>query len=140
MDVEWGRRWQDDWFVTGDAACRDEDGYLWFVGRNDDVIVTSGMNVGPFEIESALVAHPSVAEAAAIGVPDPRKGRAVRAYVALRGGLTGTPELAAALQALVRERIGRHAAPRDVEFVASLPRTESGKIQRALLRGRAEAS
>jgi acetyl-CoA synthetase len=139
MDAEWARRWQDDWFVTGDAAYRDEDGYLWFVGRNDDVIVTSGMNVGPFEVESALVSHASVAEAAAIGVPDARKGHAVRAYVALRAGLTGSPELAAELQTLVRERIGRHAAPRDVEFVASLPRTESGKIQRALLRGQAVA-
>jgi acetyl-CoA synthetase len=139
MDAEWARRWQDDWFVTGDAAFRDADGYLWFVGRQDDVIVTSGMNVGPFEVESALVAHPSVAEAAAVGVPDARKGHAVRAYVALRSGEAGTPELAAALQAFVRDRVGRHAAPRDVEFVTSLPRTESGKIQRALLRRRAGA-
>jgi acetyl-CoA synthetase len=97
------------------------------------------MNVGPFEVESALVAHPSVAEAAAVGVPDARKGHAVRAYVALRSGEAGTPELAAALQAFVRDRVGRHAAPRDVEFVTSLPRTESGKIQRALLRRRAGA-
>jgi acetyl-CoA synthetase len=138
MDAEWARRWQDDWFITGDAASRDDEGYLWFVGRNDDVIVTSGTNVGPFEIESVLVSHTDVAEAAVVGVADERKGKAVRAYVALRGGLTGTPELARALQALVRERIGRHAAPRDVEFVSSLPRTESGKIQRALLRQQAE--
>jgi acetyl-CoA synthetase len=134
MDAEWARRWMDDWFVTGDVACRDEEGYLSFVGRQDDVIVSAGMNIGPFEVESALVSHASVAEAAVVAVPDGRRGQAVRAYVALRGGLTGTPELAAALQMLVRERIGRHAAPREVEFVASLPRTESGKIQRALLR------
>lgn len=137
MDAEWSRRWRDEWFVTGDAAWRDEDGYLWFVGRQDDVIVTSGMNVGPFEVESALVSHPAVAEAAVVAVPDPRKGQAVRAYVALRGGQAGTPDLAAALQAFVRERVGRHAAPREVEFVAALPRTESGKIQRALLRRQA---
>jgi acetyl-CoA synthetase len=138
MDADWARRWHDDWFITGDAASRDEDGYLWFVGRNDDVIVTSGMNVGPFEIESVLVSHADVAEAAVVGVADERKGKVIRAYVTLRGGLTGTPALAGALQTLVRERIGRHAAPRDVQFVASLPRTESGKIQRALLRQRSE--
>jgi acetyl-CoA synthetase len=137
MDAEWASRWQDDWFVTGDSAFRDEDGYLWFVGRHDDVIVSSGMNVGPFEVESVLVSHDSVAEAAVVAVPDARKGHAVRAYVSLRSGATGTPDLAAALQALVRERIGRHAAPREIEFVVSLPRTESGKIQRALLRRRA---
>jgi acetyl-CoA synthetase len=139
MDAAWAARWRDDWFVTGDAAWADEDGYLWFVGREDDVIVTSGMNVGPFEVESALVAHPSIAEAAAVGVPDPRRGQAIRAYVVLRAGQHGSAELATSLQALVREQLGRHAAPRDIEFVAALPRTESGKIQRALLRRAAEA-
>jgi acetyl-CoA synthetase len=134
MDDAWAARWRDDWYVTGDTVSADEDGYLWFVGRGDDVIVTSGMNVGPFEVESALVAHPAVAEAAAIGVPDPRRGQAIRAYVVLRAGQHATPELAAALQATVGERLGRHAGPREVEFVAALPRTESGKIQRALLR------
>lgn len=134
MPEAWAARWQADWFVTGDTAWADRDGYLWFVGREDDVIVTSGMNVGPFEVESALGAHPSVAEAAVIGVPDARRGQHVKAYVVLRGSARGGPELAADLQASVRERIGRHAAPREIEFVPSLPRTESGKIQRALLR------
>ncbi len=137
MADAWAARWQDDWFLTGDAAYADQDGYLWFVARQDDVIVTSGMNVGPFEVESALVAHPSVAEAAVVAVPDPRRGQAIRAYVAVRAGHHGSPELAAELQAAVRQQIGRHAAPREIEFVASLPRTESGKIQRALLRRQA---
>ncbi len=137
MEAEWSRRWRDDWFMTGDAAYRDADGYYWFVGRQDDVIVTSGMNVGPFEVESALVAHPAVAEAAVVGVPDDRKGQAIRAYVTLRGGRAATPELAAELRTWVRDRVGRHAAPREVEFVPSLPRTESGKIQRGLLRRQA---
>jgi acetyl-CoA synthetase len=134
MHEAWNARWRDDWFLTGDAAWRDADGYLWFVAREDDVIVTSGMNVGPFEVESALVAHPEVAEAAVVGVADPRRGQAIRAYVVLRPGRHGSPELATDLQASVRQQVGRHAAPRDVEFVASLPRTESGKIQRGLLR------
>jgi acetyl-CoA synthetase len=137
MDEAWAGRWRDDWFLTGDTASADEDGYLWFVGREDDVIVTSGMNVGPFEVESALVAHPAVAEAAAIGVPDPRRGQAIRAYIVLRSGQDGSLDLAAALQTAVRDTLGRHAAPREVEFVAALPRTESGKIQRGLLRRRA---
>ncbi|MGH7322828.1 MAG: acyl-CoA synthetase [Candidatus Rokuibacteriota bacterium] len=135
MDDAWAARWQDDeWFLTGDAAHADEDGYLWFVARQDDVIVSSGMNVGPFEVESVLVAHPAVAEAAVVGVPDARRGHAIKAYVVLRDAARGGPELAVELQDAVRQQVGRHAAPREVEFAASLPRTESGKIQRALLR------
>jgi len=134
---EWNDRWRDDWFLTGDSAWQDEDGYLWFVGRTDDVIVSAGMNVGPFEVESVLVSHPAVAEAAVVGRPDPRRGQVVKAYVVLRAGHTGGPELAGALQARVRDLVGRHAAPAEVDFVTALPRTESGKIQRALLRRRA---
>ncbi len=137
MPEEWNRRWRDEWFMTGDTAYRDDDGYLWFVGRHDDVIVTAGMNVGPFEIESALVSHPAVAEAAVVGKPDPRRGQVVKAYIVLRRGEAGSPQLVEALQALVRDRVGRHAWPRDVDFVRDLPRTESGKIQRALLRRQA---
>jgi acetyl-CoA synthetase len=134
---EWDQRWCDEWFLTGDTAYRDEEGYLWFVGRHDDVIVTAGMNVGPFEIESALVSHPDVAEAAVVGKPDPRRGQVVKAYVVLRQGEAGSPQLAETLQGLVRDRVGRHAWPRDVEFVQDLPRTESGKIVRAFLRRQA---
>jgi acetyl-CoA synthetase len=137
MDAEWASRWRDDWFVTGDTAWEDDDGSLWFIGRADDVIVSAGMNVGPFDVESVLVSHPAVAEAAAVGTPDPRRGQAICAYVVLRSGEHASPELAGALQSLVAERVGKHAWPRDIEFVEGLPRTESGKIQRALLRRRA---
>lgn len=137
MEAEWASRWQGEWFLTGDTAYQDEDGYLWFVGRADDVIVTAGLNVGPFEVESVLVSHPAVAEAAAVAKPDPRRGHVIKAYVILRPGHAESPALASELQELVRDRVGRHAWPREVEFVAGLPRTESGKIQRGLLRQRA---
>lgn len=137
MEAEWARRWQDDWFVTGDTAWQDEDGYFWFIGRADDVIVSAGMNVGPFDVESVLVSHPAVAEAAAVGKPDPRRGQVIKAYVVLRPGQAESAELQAALRTLVQERVGKHAWPREVEFVNALPRTESGKIQRALLRRQA---
>ncbi len=137
MSEAWAARWHDDWFLTGDAAQADADGYLWFIGREDDVVVTAGMNVGPFEVESALVSHPAVAEAAVVGVPDPRRGQSVKAYVVLRGDARGSAELVEALQATVLDSVARHAVPRVIEFVASLPRTESGKIQRALLRRQA---
>lgn len=137
MEGEWARRWQDEWYVTGDTAWQDENGYLWFIGRADDVIVSAGMNVGPFDVESVLVSHPAVAEAAAVGKPDPRRGQVIKAYVVLRSGQSGSPELQAALQTMVQERVGKHAWPREVDFVTALPRTESGKIQRALLRRQA---
>jgi acetyl-CoA synthetase len=139
MDTEWAARWQDDWFVTEDTAIQDEAGYFWFVGRQDDVIISAGMNVGPFEIESVLVSHDGVAEAAVVAKPDPRRGHVVKAYVVLRSEERATPALTEALQALVRERVGKHAWPREIEFVPCLPRTESGKIQRGLLRQRASA-
>lgn len=135
--AEWGERWRDEWFLTRDSAWRDADGHFWFVGRTDDVIVSAGMNVGPFEVESVLVAHPAVVEAAVVGKPDPRRGQVIKAYVVLRAGEIGSPALVEALQAWVRGRVGKHAWPREVEFVPALPRTESGKIQRALLRRRA---
>src|SRR5207245_797222 len=97
MERQWNERWQDDWFLTGDTASQDEQGYFWFVGRNDDVIVTAGMNVGPFEVESVLVSHPAVAEAAVVAEPDLRRGQVVKAYVVLRGHEAGGPQLAEAL-------------------------------------------
>jgi acetyl-CoA synthetase len=135
-DQDWAGRWEDGWFVTGDAAYRDEEGYFWFVGRSDDVIVTSGYNVGPFEVESALVLHPAVVETAVIGVPDARRGSAVKAFVILGGDAAATDTLRGELRALVAEKVGRHAVPRQVEFVDELPRTISGKLQRAELRRR----
>ena len=117
-------------------ARRDKDGYYWFEGRSDDLINSSGYRIGPFEIESALLEHPMVAESAVISVPDAQRGEIIKAYVILKAGREGSPELAGELQQIVRERVGKHAFPRSIEFVAALPKTESGKIQRYLLRER----
>lgn len=135
----WDARWFDgDWFLTGDIARRDEDGRYWFVGRDDDVIVTAGYNVGPAEVESVLMTHPAVAEAAVVAAPDLRRGGdAVRAVLVLAPGNSASPELTEELKKLVREGIGRHAYPRLVEYVDALPKTETGKIRRAAIRARA---
>jgi len=128
-----------EWWLTGDLARRDADGYLWFEGRADDVINTSGYRIGPFEIESALLKPPAVAESAVIGVSDPQRGVAIKAFVVLKPGhegREGSDALVEALQQIVRDHVGKHAFPRAVEFVTSLPKTESGKIQRFLLRQR----
>lgn len=140
MDEEWKARWRGEWFVTGDTALRDEDGYFWFVGRHDDVIITSGFNVGPFEVESALVSHAAVAEAAVVGKADERRGHIVKAFVVLTGETPASETLVAELQDLVRKEVGRHAYPREIEFVDDLPRTISGKIRRAELRARGTGS
>jgi acetyl-CoA synthetase len=124
----------NQWHLTGDLARRDDDGYFWFEGRSDDLINTSGYRVGPFEIESALIEHPAVTEAAVIAVPDAQRGEVIRAYVTLMPGQSGSPELTEALQQIVREKVGKHAFPRQVEYVEALPKTPSGKIQRFLLR------
>ena len=126
-----------EWHVTGDSARCDEDGYFWFEGRNDDLINTSAYRVGPFEIESALLEHPAVVESAVVGVPDAQRGEVIKAYVVLHAGQEGTPHLAEELQQMVRQRVGKHAYPRAIEFVKELPKTSSGKIQRYLLRARA---
>ncbi|MEH3052775.1 MAG: AMP-binding protein [Patulibacter minatonensis] len=120
---------------TGDRVRRDEvTGDLFFVGRSDDVIVSSGYRIGPFEVESVLVEHPAVAEAAAVAAPDPERGSIVRAVVVLREGFAPTDELAAELQAHVRERTAPYKYPRRVDFASELPKTGSGKVRRALLR------
>jgi len=113
-----------------------EDGSISFVGRSDDVITTSGYRVGPFDVESALVEHPSVIEAAVIGKPDPERTELVKAFVVLHAGRQGDTALAEQLQQHVRQRLSAHAYPREIEFVAELPKTPSGKIQRFLLRDR----
>lgn len=135
----WQARWVDDeWFRTGDVARRDELERYWFVGRDDDVIVTAGYNVGPAEVESVLLLHPCVAEAAVVAAPDPdRGGSAVRAVLVLRPDEVPSAALTAELQEAVRSGIGRHAYPRLVEYVDALPRTETGKIRRAVIRSSA---
>ncbi|WP_309893192.1 AMP-binding protein [Archangium sp.] len=123
-----------DWYVTGDRAVRDADGYLWFVGRRDDVIKTSGYRVGPFEVESALLEHAAVAESAVVGVPDERIGQRIKAYVVLAPGFTGSRQLIEELQESVKKTTAPYKYPREIEFVTELPKTVSGKIRRADLR------
>jgi acetyl-CoA synthetase len=124
------------WYLTGDLAQRDADGYYWFVGRADDVIKSAGHLIGPFEVESCLMEHPAVAEAAAIGVPDERAGEIVKAYVTLKHGHAASDALRRELLGHARKRLGAAIAPRQVEIRADLPRTRSGKIMRRLLKAR----
>jgi acetyl-CoA synthetase len=121
-------------YLTGDLARRDRDGYFWFVGRADDVIKTSGHLVGPFEVESILLEHKAVAEAGVIGKPDPVAGEVVKAFVSLKNGYEPSPELRRELSAFARTRLGAVVAPKEIEFRSSLPKTRSGKIMRRLLR------
>jgi acetyl-CoA synthetase len=122
------------WHLTGDAGYMDEDGYIFFSSRDDDVIIMAGYRIGPFEVESALVSHPSVAEAAVIGVPDQIRGEVAEAFVVLRAGATPGDQLATDLQQLVKTRYAAHAYPRRIHFAAELPKTASGKILRYKLR------
>lgn len=124
------------WYLTGDRACRDEDGYFWFVGRGDDVIISAGYRIGPFEVESALIEHPAVAESAVVASPDETRGEIVKAFVVLVKGATGTDELARELQEHVKRVTAPYKYPRKIEFVESLPKTISGKIIRKELRER----
>ncbi len=124
------------WYLTGDLARRDPDGWLWFVGRADDMIKSSGHLIGPFEVESALQQHPAVSEAAAIGVPDPVAGQLVKALVRPAAGFEPSPELARELLGFARTRLGPAVAPREIGFVAAVPKNRSGKIVRRLLRAR----
>jgi acyl-coenzyme A synthetase/AMP-(fatty) acid ligase len=121
---------------TGDRVGEDADGFLWFEGRSDDVIVSAGYRIGPFEVESALVAHPAVAEAAAVAAPDPERGAVVRAVVVLREGFSPSSVLAKELQEHVKRETAPYKYPRIVDFASELPKTASGKIKRAELRGR----
>jgi len=124
---------EGEWWPTGDHVSQDEDGYLWFKGRNDDIIITAGYRVGPFEVESALVSHPAVAEAAAVSAPDEERGSIVRAIVVLADG-DPTDALAGELQEHVKRVTAPYKYPRIVEFAEELPKTPSGKIRRAELR------
>ena len=122
------------WITAGDLAYRDEAGYFWFKGRADDVIKSSAYRIGPFEVESAILHHPAIAEAAVVGKPDPLKGSIVKAYVTLRPGYAPGPGLLSEIQEIARRQVGDHAYPRELEVIDSLPKTESGKIQRFKLR------
>ncbi|MFB4162862.1 acetate--CoA ligase [Alteribacillus sp. JSM 102045] len=122
------------WFITGDTAYRDADGYFWFEGRVDDVINTSGERVGPFEVESKLVEHPAVAEAGVIGVPDPIRGEAIKAFITLREGYMENEELLNDIRQHVKTKLAAHAAPRLFEIRRSIPKTSSGKIMRRVLK------
>jgi len=124
----------DPWYVSGDSAYVDEDGYFWFQGRVDDVIKTSGERVGPFEVESKLVEHPAVAEAGVIGKPDPVRGNIIKAFISLREGYTWSDELADELRQFVKTGLAAHAAPREIEVRDKLPKTRSGKIMRRVLK------
>lgn len=129
-------KFRNGWYITGDRARMDEDGYYWFIGRADDVINTAGHLVGPFEVESALIEHPAVAEAGVIGKPDPERLEIVKAFISLKAGFEPSAELEKEIKNFVRTRLAAHAYPREIEFLAGLPKTRSGKIMRRLLKAR----
>jgi acetyl-CoA synthetase len=125
-----------DWVCTGDLARRDQDGYFWFEGRSNDMIKSSGYRIGPFEVESCILKHPGVAEAAVVGKPDSLKGEIVKAFVVLKSPAAASEALKGEIAELVKRDLGRHQYPREVEFIDELPKTQTGKIQRFILRGR----
>ncbi len=135
-DERYRRAFAGPWYLTGDLARRDENGYFWFVGRGDDVIKTSGHLVGPFEVESVLMEHPAVAEAGVVGLPDEVAGQRIKAFVLLAPGREPSEELRRELLGHARRRLGPTVAPRDIAFRSDLPHTSSGKIMRRLLRAR----
>jgi acetyl-CoA synthetase len=124
------------WYLTGDLAMKDADGYYWFIGRADDVIKSSGHLIGPFEVESALMEHPAVAEVGVIGIPDPTAGEVVKAFVALKNGVEPSAALRKELLGHARKRLGPAIAPKEIVFRGNLPKTRSGKIMRRLLKAR----
>ncbi len=124
------------WYTAGDKAWVDEDGYFWFIGRSDDVIKTAGERVGPFEVESALIEHPAIAEAGVIGKPDPVRGAIIKAFVTLNKGYEPSDKLKEEVQQFVKKRMAAHAFPREIDFVDSLPKTRSGKIMRRVLKAK----
>ncbi|NWG73064.1 MAG: acetate--CoA ligase [Rubrivivax sp.] len=135
-DERYRKCFAGEWYLTGDLAKRDADGYYWFVGRADDVIKSAGHLIGPFEVESALMEHPAVAEAGVIGLPDPTVGEVVKAFVALKPGFEPSEALNRELLGHARKRLGAAVAPKAIEFRTNLPKTRSGKIMRRLLKAR----
>jgi acetyl-CoA synthetase len=124
-----------NWYITGDTMIKDEDGHFFFVGRDDDIITSAGYRIGPFDVESVVMEHKAVAEVAVIGKPDPVRTEIVKAVIVLKPGVEATEDLKAEIQQMVRQRLSTHAYPREIDFVTSLPKTPSGKIQRFILRG-----
>jgi acetyl-CoA synthetase len=135
-DERYKKCFRGDWYITGDLAKKDEDGYFWFVGRADDIIKTSGHMVGPFEVESVLMEHDAVAEAAVIGKPEPMIGELVKAFVVLKTGLAADEKLRLDITGYARKKLGAAVAPKEISFVNELPKTKSGKILRRLLKAR----
>ncbi len=135
-EARYQKCFRDGWYLSGDLAMRDSDGYFWFVGRSDDVIKSAGHLIGPFEVESALMEHPAVAEVGVIGIPDETAGEVVKAYVALKPGFEPGEELRLELQGHARKRLGPAVAPKEIVFRKNLPKTRSGKIMRRLLKAR----
>lgn len=135
-EAMYNSKFKNGWYVTGDRARVDEDGYYWFIGRADDVINTAGHLVGPFEVESALIEHPAVAEAGVIGKPDPERLEIIKAFISLKQGYEPSAHLEQEIKNFVRTRLAAHAYPREIEFLSGLPKTRSGKIMRRLLKSR----
>jgi acetyl-CoA synthetase len=135
-DERYRKSFSGGWYLTGDIARCDADGYFWFVGRADDVIKSSGHLIGPFEVESTLMEHPSVAEAGVIGKPDPMAGELVKAFVSLKPGFSSGEELRRELLRFARKKLGAIVAPKEIDFVRNVPKTRSGKIMRRLLKSR----
>lgn len=131
-----GHRFDKGWYITGDRAFKDKDGYFWFVGRADDVIKTAGERVGPFEVESALISHPKIIEAGVIGKPDPMRGEIIKAFITLKKGVKASKALEEEIKQYVKKHLAGHAYPREMEFVEKLPKTRSGKIVRRLLKAK----
>jgi len=129
-------KFKGQWYITGDRAKMDESGYFWFVGRADDVINTTGHLVGPFEVESALIEHPAVAEAGVIGVPDKLAGEVIKAFISLKDGFIDTPRLRQEIKQFARKKLAALSCPREIEVLPGLPKTRSGKIMRRLLKAR----
>ena len=136
QEERYDSRFVNGWYITGDEAVRDSDGYYWFIGRSDDVINTAGHLVGPFEVESALIEHPAVAEAGVIGKPDPIAMEVVKAFVSLKDGYEPSDELRRELMGFARQKLAAAVAPREIEIIPGLPKTRSGKIMRRLLKAR----
>ena len=135
-DLRYGKCFSNGWYLTGDLAKRDADGYYWFVGRADDIIKTAGHMVGPFEVESALMEHPAVGEAAVIGIPEPLIGELVKGFIILKPGHAADEALKLEILGFIRKKLGSAVAPKELEFTDYLPKTRSGKIMRRLLKAR----
>jgi acetyl-CoA synthetase len=130
----------NEWLKIGDSAYADEDGYLWYVSRIDDVIISAGYTIGPIEVESAVNKHPAVAECAVVGSPDPNRGDLVKALIVLKEGYRETEALAEEIKAFVKTRLSKHEYPKEIEFIRELPRTPDGKLKRKLLKERERQS